>query len=275
MLLGALAVFVGASIAGNGYLTVIGLPVIAGALALLGGISRPLALASGRILPLVVIATSLEGVSPAGGVAALLFVVGCAWTILVSLTLHGILPAGVPVVEPVQQPKVVPWRYLVRRWRGTLRTLEGWRFTLRLVPCLLAAEVVARNWGRGHGHWIALTVVLVVQRDLSAALTRTLQRASGTLVGVILGGLFMAMGPPAWGSVVAIAVLAAARPVLRSGNYMAYSAAMTPLVILLMDLGAQDLASSLIDRLLATLIGCALALALGYFPWSGRAARER
>jgi hypothetical protein len=274
MLLGALAVFVGASIAGHGHLTIVLLPAIAGALALLGGISRPLALASGRILPLIVIASGLEGVHARPGGAALLFVLGSAWTILVSVTLHRIIAAGSQVIEPIPEPKVVPWRYLVRRWRGTLRTLEGWRFTLRLVPCLLVSEVVALHWGRGHGHWISLTVVLVVQRDLSSALARTLQRAVGTLVGVILGGAFMALGPSAWGSVVAIGVLAAARPVLRSGNYMVYSVAMTPLVILLLDLGAQDLASSLIDRLLATLVGCALALVLGFFPWSRRAARQ-
>ena len=111
-------------------------------------------------------------------------------------------------------------------------------------------------------------MVIVVQRNLQAALPRTFQRAAGTSLGVLLTGLLLLGSSSMWAVIAIIAALAAARPILTEVNYTAYAAVMTPLVILLLDFGQEPSWAVVVDRLAATLFGCALALTLGYLVWS-------
>ena len=92
---------------------------------------------------------------------------------------------------------------------------------------------------------------------------RAFQRATGTAVGVVIGGLLLAWPAPAWLLVTAIAVIAALRPILKARNYLAYSAVMTPLIVMMMEFGQPATPMVMADRLVATLVGCALALAAG------------
>ena len=55
-------------------------------------------------------------------------------------------------------------------------------------------------------------------------------------------------------------MLAAARPLLRARNYLAYTAVMTPLIIVLLDAGRPLGVGILINRLVATLIGAGLVI---------------
>jgi len=54
---------------------------------------------------------------------------------------------------------------------------------------------------------------------------------------------------------------------LCEANYTAYAAVMTQLVILLLDFGRQTSWAMIVDRLIATLSGCALVLISGCLPW--------
>jgi hypothetical protein len=50
------------------------------------------------------------------------------------------------------------------------------------------------------------------------------------------------------------------RPLLRARNYLAYTAAMAPLIILLLDMGRPPELAVLIDRLVATLVAAGLVI---------------
>jgi uncharacterized membrane protein YccC len=73
-----------------------------------------------------------------------------------------------------------------------------------------------------------------------------------------------------WSVLGTVAVLAAARPILKAGNYTAYAALMTPLIILLTELDQTPTPALLVDRLTATIAGCAIALIFGYLVWPKR-----
>jgi uncharacterized membrane protein YccC len=103
-------------------------------------------------------------------------------------------------------------------------------------------------------------VVLLTERKIEIFPVRATQRALGTLLGVLVAGLLLVYRPPFWGLVVILGVLAGARPLLRTGNYLAYSTIMTPLVIVIMDSGQLLGVGVLIDRLVATLVGAALVI---------------
>jgi uncharacterized membrane protein YccC len=281
LIAGSAAVLFGTAIGRDLVLTSIGVPTMAFVAGALGGISRSLARATTQFILFTIIATSLGdlGAPPLG--TTVLFFVGAVWTAAVSLISRWLFPVshvvhdGEPVV---QRPRSTAGR-LLRRWRATLDHLAGWQYALRIGACLAVAQAFEWVWPHHHGYWVSLTVAIVVRRTLPGAWIRMLERAAGTILGVVLTSLLVIASPPVWATIAVIAMLAAARPVLLDSNYTAYAAVMTPLVLLLLDLGREPSWTLIADRLVATLVGCAIAVTLGYLAWtelsmSARAAAE-
>lgn len=265
---GTAAMLAGAALSGKGMLAAFCIPAMAGAAGLVGGMSRPLALATTRFILFTLIASNLDvtGAHPIG--VALFFFLGASWTAGLSLAFteisRRIRPAAAsPATGEAPRPGPTAAQRF-RRWRKSLGQLAGWQYVLRIVPCLAAGQVCEWLWPGHHAYWVSITAIIVSQRDPGAAFSRTLQRAAGTAIGVALTGLLLLGTSSLWTVVVLIAVLAAARPVLREANYTAYAAVMTPLVILLLDFGRDPSWMAVFDRLAATLAGCGLALAFGY-----------
>jgi uncharacterized membrane protein YccC len=162
---------------------------------------------------------------------------------------------------PEQTAAPLPLRQRLLRWRRALARLTGWQYALRLMICLSIAGLLRWLWPNHHMHWVALTVALLAEWQIDAFPVRTTQRALGAALGVLATGVLLIATPPAWLLVAAMGVLAGLRPLLRARNYLAYSAVMTPLIILLLDAGRAPDIGVLIDRLVATLIGAALVIA--------------
>jgi hypothetical protein len=137
-------------------------------------------------------------------------------------------------------------------WRRTLASRAAWQYQVRLTACLAVAAVLRNVWPEHHVAWISLVVAILTQRQLELLPLKTTQRALGTVLGVAAAGLPVIYPPPIWGLVVGIGVLAALRPVLKTRNYLAYTAIMTPLIILVMDANQPVAAGVLLDRLIAT-----------------------
>ncbi|HUJ88092.1 MAG TPA: FUSC family protein [Burkholderiales bacterium] len=252
-----------ALIAGRGWRTDALVVVMAGAAAVLGGYSRPLAGATTRFIPVLVIAAAVvDGVSDRAGYL-LLMAAGAAWTALLYLVLGALFRAGgrLGPGADAATPSNATRAQRFRRWKRSLSGFAGWQYALRFGSCLALAGGLRWLWPDHHLHWIALTVALLCQRQPEAFSIKTTQRALGTAVGVLVAGTLVAFRPPAWGVVAGIALLAAARPLLRARNYLLYSAIMTPLIILIMDAGRPPDVGVLVDRLVATLVGAGLVVA--------------
>ncbi|MFI6732223.1 FUSC family protein [Nonomuraea sp. NPDC050451] len=266
----AVAGLAGVVVAERGWPTAVAVVLIAGLLAVAGGISRPLAEHSTRFIVFMVISTGVaKGVEPVA--AAVLFAAGAAWGLLVTaLCLHARKGPAEPgdVARPAP-----PARALLRRWWRTLGSVSGWQYPVRLTACLAAAEVVGLLWPQPTASWIAVTVVIVVRRRLDGAVRRSVERAAGTAAGVAAGSAVLLWVPPSWLFVLLVAALSAVRPVLKERNHTLYATVMTPLVLLLMEGGARVAPATIGYRLADTVIGCVLALGLGYLPWVVR--RER
>jgi uncharacterized membrane protein YccC len=268
---GSAAMLTGLAITGNAILTTFGVAAIAAVAGLMGGMSRPLARAATQFILYTIIAANLNarGAHPIG--MMLLFSLGAGWTAGLSLVLRPLFRAMRLVshtpANAAQSPKYTAGQ-LLRRWWNSLSRLSGWQYVLRIIPCLVAAGAFEWIWPHHHSYWVSITVVIVVHRNLQAALTRTLHRAVGTTIGVLLTSLLLVGSPNIWAMIAMIAALAAARAILMGVNYTAYASVMTPLVILLLDFGREPSWVVVADRLVATLVGCALALTLGYMTWS-------
>jgi hypothetical protein len=256
----AVAGLVAVSVSGRGWLTAAVVTGLAASAAVVGGFNRWTAEASTRFTILVVIASGLgNAIRPLE--ATQYFVLGACWAIALSMLLR--------------PPKSTsyPYKALWRRWTRSLSGLDGWRFAVELTACMLLAEVAGAVWHQSKAYWIALTVVIVVRRS-SGSLIRALQRCAGTCAGVLIGSALVLWVPPMWIVVALVAVLAGARPYLRARNYAAYATVMTPLVVLLLDLGRPTSLSTMGYRLLDTVIGCGIALGIGWLPEWFRRSRE-
>jgi len=259
----ALAAVAAALAAGRGWLTDAILVALAMLTAVFGGFSRPLAIASIRFVLFLIIVVNAADAMPQRGGFLLLVAAGALWTALLTLLLGAAWRRSGRVGAASAQvtSSTATTAQKLARWRRSLRQLGGWQYTLRLGICLGIAGVLRSLWPEHHFYWIALTVALLTQRQVEALPVRTTQRALGTALGVLIAGLFLVFQPPLWGLVACIGLLAGARPLLRSRNYLAYSAAMAPLVMLLLDGSGPLHPGLLLDRLVATLIGVALVLA--------------
>jgi uncharacterized membrane protein YccC len=157
-----------------------------------------------------------------------------------------------------------------RAWPLARRTLTSgqvnWMFTLRLMACMGAAGLVSEVLPLQRSYWVPLTVAIVFKPDYGSVFARALQRGIGTVVGAVAGAALLALVHGAW-LLIPFAVLAALLPFGRSRNYGLLATFLTPLVVVLIDLlnpGGWRLAE---DRLIDTLIGCAIVLLVGFAPW--------
>lgn len=154
---------------------------------------------------------------------------------------------------------------------------DAFRHAARLAVVVTVATAIAHAIDLGRGYWLVLTAVLVLRPEFSITFTRGLARASGTLIGVGLATVAaVLLHPHGWALVPFVAVFVLLSGLLFNASYAVYSVAITGVVVfLLAGLDAHPVTDG-VDRLLATLIGAALAL-LSYvaFPtWGKRPASD-
>ncbi len=168
---------------------------------------------------------------------------------------HGVLRAG-------QRLRGLAERLLDEFGGGKLSRI----FTLRLMICMGVAGLVSEVLPLQRSYWVALTVAIVLKPDYGSVFARALQRGIGTIVGAVAGAVLLILVHGMW-LLIPFAVLAALLPYGRSRNYGLLATFLTPLVVVLIDLLAPAGWRLAEDRLIDTLIGCAIALLVGFVPW--------
>ncbi|MGO9025869.1 MAG: FUSC family protein [Beijerinckiaceae bacterium] len=261
---------------GHGAMSDAMIVLLAGLAAMIGNFSRALAVASVRFVLFLIISVSATQTAPNRLGFLVLVTLGAMWAAALSLSLGALVRSHRRLGPGADRVAAPAWTLAQRygRWKQSLAHLSGWQYALRLVLCLAVAGVARWALPTHHLYWIAITIALLTQRQLEIFPVRTTQRAIGTALGAVGASLLLAFRPPAWDIAIGIGLLAGFRPLLRARNYLAYSAIMTPLIILIMEAGRPVAASVLIDRLVATLVGAALTIAANLIvcKWLGETA---
>jgi uncharacterized membrane protein YccC len=165
--------------------------------------------------------------------------------------------------EKVPEPGLPRLRQLLERAGGGRL---GRVFTLRLMTCMGIAGVVSEVLPLQRSYWVLLTVAIVLKPDFGSVFARALQRGIGTIVGAVAGAVLLIAVHGTW-LLIPFALLAALLPFGRSRNYGLLSAFLTPLVVVLIDLLSPAGWQLAEDRLIDTLVGCAIVLLAGFAPW--------
>ena len=150
---------------------------------------------------------------------------------------------------------------------------SSFRHALRLGAATAIAGLAASAFHMVRGYWIPLTVVLVLKPNFGGTLRRSAQRITGTVLGALIAVVLLLVLKDPWVLLAALAILAFATFTLRNRNYGLFSLALTPTIMLMLDLARPVTVTDNFLRILHTIIGSFLALLCGYFlfpMWESR-----
>jgi len=170
---------------------------------------------------------------------------------------------------PSPAPHTRPLRSL--REQLTLDS-RSFRHAVRLSVSLIAAGIAYRGLSLGVGYWVPLTVLFVLRPDYGTTITRGIGRAAGTAAGVTIAWVIVTALSPGSAAIVALlALLAFAAYALFPANYALYSVVLPVLIALLVEFSGGSPVGALLDRILDTALGTAIALGT-YLAWPTREA---
>ncbi len=123
-----------------------------------------------------------------------------------------------------------------------------------------------------YQHWLTISIVVTLQPNFATTWLRALERLAGTVLGAAIGALiaFLCPGPLAFAW--ALLPVTATALALRGVNFGLFIAALTPAIVLLVEIGAHGAGEFgvVFARVGYTLVGGALAVAAGLLLWPGR-----
>jgi hypothetical protein len=153
---------------------------------------------------------------------------------------------------------------LPERGRPVLRDRRVWLGVVQNGVGVLVAAGIALGLGVGHPYWAVVAVAAVMPPPFRPhSLARTVERVVGTAVGMGVAALLLIPGFPDVVLVLAAGVCQFAAELLVGWFYAAALVFVTPLAISVLEIGhPEPLGPLLVDRLLETVIGCAVGLVL-------------
>lgn len=142
-------------------------------------------------------------------------------------------------------------------------------YAVRLMASVGVAAVMSEILPLQRSYWVVLTVAIVLKPDFGSVFARGLQRGIGTVIGAVIGAVILVLVPYGPWLLIPFAILAALLPYGRGLNFALMATFLTPLVVLLIDLLDRTGWRLAEARLVDTLLGCAIALLIGFAPWPG------
>ncbi|WP_030235559.1 FUSC family protein [Streptomyces sp. NRRL S-350] len=170
---------------------------------------------------------------------------------------------GPPGVAPAPPPD--PWRLRVRLLsRGSVR------YGARVALCIAAGSVVTANYPLSRGYWVPMTIAFVLKPDLGSVFLRAVSRSIGTVLGVAVTAALVALTTDEWALAAIAALCVSLLPYATAAHYGLNTVAMTPMALVLIQLGGQSSAAQFWPRVLDTVLASAIVLVFGYLLWPER-----
>ncbi|MFE3499932.1 FUSC family protein [Kitasatospora sp. NPDC059146] len=174
--------------------------------------------------------------------------------------------AGRPArIDAVPAPPPDPWRL-----RGRLWSAASARYGLRVALCIAAGSAVTANYPLSKSYWVPMTIAFVVKPDLGSVFLRAVSRAVGTVLGVVVTAALLASTTEEWVLTAVAALCVALLPYATAAHYGLTTVAMTPMALVLLQLGGQSSAAEFWPRVLDTVLASAIVLLFGYLLWPER-----
>ena len=171
------------------------------------------------------------------------------------------------------------------RWWGVARAnlrrdSEVLRHALRIAAVAGPALAATLRWPGPYEHWLTITLVLTMQPYFALTFTRAVERIGGTMLGGVLAAGIAVVCTTPLAMALALFPLTVCALAARGVSFGVFMALLTPMVVLLSELGRPESSELVIagSRALFTLAGGCLALLASWLLWPtwepGRLYRE-
>ncbi len=179
-------------------------------------------------------------------------------------------PEGAVPGAPASEPWRLVWRRAAARLRANLdRRSDSLRHALRGAVAAAPALAVTLHWPTSYGHWLTIMLVLTIQPAVALTFARALERVGGTVAGGLLAAALGTVCTTPLAIAAALFPLAVLAFAVRQVSFALFMACITPLIVLLSELGRPGTSELMIAamRALYVLIGSGLAVAVVLLLW--------
>lgn len=192
-------------------------------------------------------------------------------TLLVGL--GGVVMTAVTVLphlleRETRQLHIAPEASLRERLRGSWSLDNNFvRHGVRLAIVVTAATIASDITTYPHDYWLPMTIAWVTKPDVNGTATKIIARIAGTIVGVLITVLavdLIGMSPEGIAFAVGVAALVAVA--FLQANYAIAVAGITFIVIGLFTFDGDPVGSTIVLRIVLTILAGVLAFA-GFFIW--------
>lgn len=140
------------------------------------------------------------------------------------------------------------------------------RHALRVTIAVLIGYLFSLFFTIGHSYWILLTIIVIIKPAYSLTKQRNGDRLIGTVCGVLIGVIILRFVQNTIAVLVIMIILMALSYTFMRKRYLVGVLFMTPYIILFFHLlNPDDFRSLLIDRVIDTAIGSAIAFVASIF----------
>ncbi|HEX3444902.1 MAG TPA: FUSC family protein, partial [Chthoniobacterales bacterium] len=160
----------------------------------------------------------------------------------------------------------------LRFWRTIRSNLsfesDGFRHALRLGLIGALGQTIASLLQLPRGYWITVTILFILKPNFGGTLQRAVLRLSGTVLGGLIAAALSLMIQEDVTLICILPVLAFVALSVRPINYGLYTLALTPMIMVMLDVGHTATWETSFLRVLHTFVGGILAVVGGYllFP---------
>ncbi|GAA2270695.1 FUSC family protein [Kitasatospora cystarginea] len=157
-------------------------------------------------------------------------------------------------------------------WRLRVRLLSGGsvRYGLRVALCIAVAELAGALLPPGRTYWVPMTVAFVLKPDLGSVFLRAVSRSVGTVLGVAVTAALLLATTDKWALALIASGCVALLPYSAAAHYGLNTAVMTPMALVLVQLGGESGMAEFWPRVLDTALASAIVLVFGYLLWPER-----
>ncbi|HXT79636.1 MAG TPA: FUSC family protein [Acetobacteraceae bacterium] len=166
---------------------------------------------------------------------------------------------------------------LWQRIAGPVRANLTWRspilrHALRIAVTAAPALAFTMLWFSEYDHWLTITLVATMQPYIALTYARALERIAGTALGGLVAALVGLVCTTPLAIAAAMFPLAVVTLAVRAVSYGLFMMALTPLVVLLVEIGEPGTSewSIAVARAALTILGGLIAVAATFGLWPNR-----
>ncbi|HEY0039145.1 MAG TPA: FUSC family membrane protein, partial [Flavisolibacter sp.] len=151
-------------------------------------------------------------------------------------------------------------------WNNLNLESVSFRHAIRVSLACIIGFLVAKIFPYGaHSYWILLTIAFIIKPAFSLTKQRNIERIIGTVAGGLIGVAILLLVKSTTALFIIMVVFMIATYSFMRINYLAMVFCVTPYVLILFSFLGTEFRVIATERIIDTLIGCAIAFSASYF----------